>query len=374
MLNIEQLEKRQCLTYGPMPVEPPIPSEPLFSDNAVADFDLETLYQSYSVEGVDFKEMRGLISSTSDDGYTDRLEYLQLQRYLRLSDMPEYVRYFADATLNGNFTTSDTIFFKDPQPLLDKWFNGKDLPDTPGSEYPYVEVKGQLFVDGITPDDPDQGRIGDCYFITALGATAQNCPDVISNMIKEVDENIWVVRFYDLAGEKQFVTVNNELPYMPNFWNPEIKRNSVFADWGTDPNDMNNELWPALLEKAFAQAAPNRLIRDRPNSYESIESGDPSWAFRYLAGQREIRIKGLSKQGHIDYIEANKPIMTWLNSQNHTYTFESYNAEEDKFFLRNPWGTHHIYMTWEELSDLPIVGSTYGGYVVDVNAEILETL
>ena len=371
MLKIESLEKRQCLTYGPMPIDPILPSEQLFSDNTVADFDLEILYQSYNVDDIDFKEMRELISSTADEGYTDRFEYLQLQRYLRLSDMPEYVRYFADATLNGHYATSDTIFFKDPQPLLDKWFNGKDLPDTPGSSYPYVEVQGQLFVDGITPDDPEQGSIGDCYFITALGAVAQNCPEAIESMILEVDENIWVVRFYDNIGDKQFVTVNNQLPYYPDNWNPNNKQ-SAFADWGNNPNDPSNELWPALIEKAYAQAATNRLIRNRVNSYESIEVGDSSRALRHISGQTEIRIKGIGKQGYVGYLEQNKPIT--ISYQNHTYTFEYFNSEEDKFFLRNPYGNNHIYMTWEELSALPIVGDRYGGYVFDISAEILEVL
>ena len=364
MLNFEKLEDRKCLSYGPMPLEPVAASPPLFPDTAVADFDLESLYQSYGIDGnLSFKEMRALISSTTDEGYTDRFEYLQLQRYLRLSDMPEYVRYFADATLNGHYTTSDTIFLKDPQPLLDKWFNGKDLPDTPGSSYPYVEVTGQLFVDGIKSSDPKQQALDDCYFISAIGAIAQNKPAEITEIIFEVDINLWVVRFYDNSGDKHFVTVNNQLPYYPDNWNPNNKQ-SAFADWGNDPNNPNNELWPALLEKAYAQASPNSLIQRRENNYESIEWGDSSRALWHLTGQIAIRIKGIGKEGYLNYIEQNKPIVVSFNR--HTYTFETYDYETAKFFLRNPYQHNHIYMTWEELESLPLVGDVYGGYVFDL--------
>jgi len=369
MLNFEKLEDRKCLSYGPMPLEPVAASPPLFPDTAVADFDLESLYQSYCIDGnLSFKEMRALISSTTDEGYTDRFEYLQLQRYLRLSDMPEYVRYFTNGILNGDYTTQETILFEDPTQLINKWFNGDNLPE---ASFPYVEVQGNLFVDGITPEDAKQQRLGDCYFITALGATAQNCPEAIASMIIEVDENIWIVRFYDLWGGKHFVSIDNRLPYYPNYWNPDIKK-SAFADWGDRHDDPSNELWPALLEKAFAQAAPIKGLRDRPNSYDSLVAGDPSWVLRNLTGQREIRIKGIGKQGYIDYLKQNKPITVSHNEQNHSYTIESYNAEEDKFFLRNPWQYSHIYATWEELEAIPIVGSAFGGYVFDINAENLK--
>ena len=354
MLNFEKLEDRKCLSYGPMPLEPVVASPPLFPDTSVADFDLESLYQSYNVDDISFKEMRELISSTADEGYTSRFEYLQLQRYLRLSDMPEYVRYFTDATLNGHYTTSDTIFFKDPQPLIDKWFNGKDLPQ---SNKPYIFVSGQLYVDGISPTDAQQGNIGDCYFITALHAISYNNPQSIEQAFVQIEDNLWVVRFYDNVGSKQFVTVNNQFP-------AHLGKQSVFANWGNDPANSTNELWPALLEKAYAQASPNKLINNRPNSYETLAWGDPSRPLYHITRQREIRIKGIGKEGYIDYLEQNKPIM--INYNAHTYMFEYYDQSSDKFFLRNPYQREHIFMTWEELSNLPIVGSVYGGYVVDL--------
>ena len=338
-LSIEKLEKKEYLHSGPVLPDYISDAIELFPDTAIVDTDLEAAYQSCASDGLDFVETRDLFAATSDNGFTGRFEYLQLQRYIKLSEMPEYVNYLSNVAL-------DTILFNDPEPIIDIVFNGKDLPST---SYSYIEVEGQLFVDGITQEDPKQGRLNDCYFITALGATAQNNPQLISNMITEVDTNIWVVRYYNNAGKKLFVTVNNELP--------NVARSSVFADW-------NGELWPSLLEKAYAQVAPDELIRNRPNAYTSIEWGDSSKALRHITGQEGIRIKGIGKQGYIDYLENNQPIM--ISYQHHSYTFEYYNQLEDKFFLRNPYQYFHNYASWETLSEAPMVGNYYGGYVVEL--------
>ena len=350
MLHIEQLEKRQCLSWGPISPDDITPAQPVFPDTAVADTELENLYQSYNHNGIDFLEMRNLFQSTDDDGYTDRLEYLQLKRYLRLGATIDYVSYFASAALYGNYTTSDTVLFNNPQPLIDKWFNGKDLPV---SSYPkYIPINGQLFVDGINQEDAKQQVLGDCYFISTIGAIAQNNPQTIRDTIWELDSNLWCVRFYDNAGDKHFVTVNNYLP-------ANSLKESVFADWGD-----NNELWPALLEKAYAQASPNRLIRNKPNNYRSIEWGSPQFVYKHILNEQPTHAKGLTKQSTITYLNNNIPMVISFNR--HTYTFEYYNSEEDTFFLRNPYQTNHIYKTWQELLDLEIVGDRMGCYVFDV--------
>lgn len=354
---MQQLETRQCLSWGPLPSEPPPPAPILFPDTAVADIQLEDLYHQFNSDNnINFTEMRALLISTADNGFTDRLEYLQLKRYLRLSETPDYVKYFTNAVLYGHYTDPSTIVFVNPETLVNKWFNGDNLPESP---YDYIEVNGDLFVDDIQPSDVRQQRLNDCYFLSVLQALAINNAQIIRDMIVEVDNNVWVVKFFDNAGSPQFVTVDNRLPSISQ----DIKA-SVFADWGNDPANTSNELWPALLEKAYAQAQTNRLIGNVKNAYRSIEWGDPATAARHVIGQRMTNIKGMTKNICIEYLNNKQPLI--IVYVNHTYTLEYFNVGDNNFFLRNPYGNNHIYATWEELLNLSIVGERQGAVLISV--------
>ncbi|MBC7793430.1 MAG: hypothetical protein H7Z43_06965, partial [Clostridia bacterium] len=60
-------------------------------------------------------------------------------------------------------------------------------------------ARGKLFVAGPSPDDIRQGEVGDCYFIAALAAVAAWRPDIIRDMVRKVNHNVYEVRFYDEA-------------------------------------------------------------------------------------------------------------------------------------------------------------------------------
>lgn len=356
-LTLERLEARECFAVDypttPMPEEHVSSSLELFPDTVVADAALDAKYADYNTDGISFTEMKDLlISSENDDGFYDRFEILQLKRYVRLGSLPDYVEYLAGAVVNGHFANAADATTSS---LVDKWFNGKDLPEARSE---YQRVQGELFVDGPSPEEAKQGVADDCYFITALGAVAQNCPEIIVNMFHEVEDRLWVVRFYDGRDKVHYVTVNDELPVSG--------KNRVYADFGgVDADDPNNELWAALAEKAYAQAGQNEFIRNRENAYTGINIGDSSWALKNISGQEEIRIKGASKEAHIALLAENKPIT--ISYKHHTYTFESYDPVTDKFFLRNPYQRSHIEATWEELEALPIVSPAHGGYVFDLS-------
>jgi len=375
MLYIENLEYRRCFSVmGPSPsaelqLEESIPLLPPI------DVELQSLYMQYSADGVDATEMKSLILFTKDNDYIDRFEILQLKNYITDAEMKDHVRYLSDAIVNGHETNDlfagnpiniESFNFSTVDILIDKWFNGKDLPKWYNSTPYYAEVEGQLFVDGIKPSDARQGDVGDCYFITALNALSQTAPKIIENFFIEISHNVWAVRFFDNAGEAHYVTVNNEFAI-------NRSREHLFAHFGgLNADDISNELWPALIEKAYVQVSQNKLIRNGSNTYNDIALGDSGRALLHLTNKEPLRIKGIGKQAYIDYIQQNKPITVSHNAQRHTYTIESYNAEEDKFFLRNPWQHSHIYATWEELEAIPIVGSAFGGYVFDINAENLN--
>lgn len=365
MLSIEYLEpKYYCSVDSAMgPVSPyPTNSTPLFNESDVVDFGLDSIYQRViSDDELTASEIKEVILDTADDSIVDRFEFLQLKRYVRNITSTDHVSYLARAVVDGHATNvdignlnmwdgADKIF-----KLLDKWFNGKDLPKASGITY--IAISGKLFVDGISSTDAKQGSLNDCYFITAIGSIAHNSPDTIEAMFYEIEKNVWVIGFYNNAGIKHFVTVNNELP--------SINKDSVFASFGSDSENPNNELWPALLEKAYAQVSQNKGFRSLTvNDYTNIEWGDSSRAIFHITNQRMMVIKGDVKSQYINYLSANTSIA--IAYKNHSYAFESYNAIEDKFFLRNPYQTKHIILSWEDLKSAGIVGDRQGGYVVNI--------
>jgi hypothetical protein len=362
LLQIENLEPRYYCAIDSMmgPISPiPTNSMPLFPDHAVVDFSLDELYQNITIDNaIEAKEIKSLIShTTEDDDIVDRFEFLQLRRYIKNMVMPDHVGYLSMSVVYGHATNAsignlqmwdgkEKVFS-----LIDKWFNGNDLPYQNHGVYETIE--GELFVDGISAQDAKQGILNDCYFITALGSISQNSPETIENMFHEIDTNVWAIGFYDNYRNKHFVSVNNKLP-------ANSSKDSVFASFS------GNELWPSLLEKAYAQVSQNKGFRSKAiNDYYNIEWGDTSRAIYHITFERMSIIKGDVKDQYVSYIDQNIPIT--VSYKNHTYTFESYDVLSDKFFLRNPYQTNHINMTWEELKNIGIVGDRQGGYLVQIN-------
>jgi hypothetical protein len=173
--------------------------------------------------------------------------------------------------------------------LVDKWLLGGDLPSpTAGGDTAtgkanttvgvYAQASGPLVVDGVAPADIKQGVVGDCYLVAALISVADSKPTTVEAMI--VDNGIvsghhsWGVRFYDAAGQANWVTVNDMLPV-----ESAGSTSLIFA--GAGSNIATAELWVPLIEKAYAQANSleflGRAEQNGTNGYWAVEggSGDP---------------------------------------------------------------------------------------------------
>ena len=61
----------------------------------------------------------------------------------------------------------------------------------------------------------NQGYLGDCYFLSAIGEIALQDPTTIENMISENANGTYSVEF-QINGKADYVTVNDELPEVPN--------------------------------------------------------------------------------------------------------------------------------------------------------------
>eukprot|EP00742_Colponemidia_sp_Colp-10_P010509 GILJ01011542.1.p1 GENE.GILJ01011542.1~~GILJ01011542.1.p1 ORF type:complete len:1874 (-),score=202.87 GILJ01011542.1:133-5325(-) len=165
----------------------------------------------------------------------------------------------------------------------------------------FCSTTPQVFRDGIEPKDINQGKLGDCWFLSALSVLATR-PDDLKRVFHPDcmsfnEEGIYAMRFYK-NGKPRIVIVDEFFPCEPTSYsiNNDINANNnddaniktteinskrnifrpVFSTMGElADGQLNAELWVMLLEKAYA-----KLHR----SYEAIEGGFVDQALVDLTG------------------------------------------------------------------------------------------
>jgi Bacterial pre-peptidase C-terminal domain len=151
-----------------------------FSQN-LRDASLTRLIRELAADGeLSRNDMIAILRDTEDGRVVDGNEFGDLKTILnnrtRFS-LLDSVYSLSNKVVNGdtanltsrigNLTTgSDETQMEQ---LIGKWFLGNDLPNT---EYTYRYTQGELFQNGISYQDVRQGKVGDCYLMAALGATA----------------------------------------------------------------------------------------------------------------------------------------------------------------------------------------------------------
>jgi hypothetical protein len=126
---------------------------------------------------------------------------------------------------------------------------------------------GQLVKNGVSGNDVMQKYLADCYLIAAMSSVAKVNPELIEKAFKKRTDGTYDVTIYEQKGAKWVpvkVHIDADLPH--NDW----------TDLSYASGRDEKELWPALLEKAFAQ---------RAGSYGAIEGGVPGEAMSALTGK-----------------------------------------------------------------------------------------
>lgn len=121
------------------------------------------------------------------------------------------------------------------------------------------EIPGAvLFQDGASHEDISQGKLGDCYFLSALSVLGnERTQDLFACQSDPQNPNDWkktgvfMIKFFK-NGEPTDIIVDD--------WIPMNGDKPAFTSGG----DAGTEMWPAILEKAYAKLY---------GSYESIEAG-----------------------------------------------------------------------------------------------------
>ncbi|KAJ7531630.1 hypothetical protein O6H91_14G051800 [Diphasiastrum complanatum] len=178
------------------------------------------------------------------------------------------------------FPPSNQSLFVDPQHPLPKlqvvkeWMRPKELVKVLG-----VDSQPNLFEGSAKPADVCQGRLGDCWFLSAIAVltAASRISEVIITP-EYNEEGIYTVRFC-IQGEWVPVVVDDWIPC-------EAAGKPAFAT-----SRKKNELWVSILEKAYAKLH---------GSFEALEGGHVQDALVDLTGGAGEEIDMTSPQTQLD--------------------------------------------------------------------------
>lgn len=242
----------------------------------------------------------------------------------------------------------------------------------------YGPVPGRPFLPGagdggdIHPSDVTQGSIGDCYLLASLAAIAQQNPEAIRRMIRANEDGTYTVTLYQPHSplafwEPRFEPV--EVTVTPDF--PVRNGAPVFAHPG-DAAGGEQELWPMLIEKAYAQSHGSYGAIEGGLGYDAMQrlTGTPSeWhlpqavSFSDLADHFEaghaitasslpdLRLEvGQLRLDIPDFTTGNPLYQGHTLHGSHEYYVSGIDRAAQTISLRNPWGWHEpeITLTFEQ--------------------------
>ncbi len=379
----------------------------VFSSDGRSLYDLDStmfeLAKSLFVSGtIDRAGMIQILQSAAVDGAVtpttlDALVAMTAPQNESSLDMPDYVAVLASDVVQGN--QANTIYQGQHlgdlatqandqaravalNDLVNKWFYGADLPASAGGTY--CVTAGSLFGDNPNssldvPSSADmrQGSVGDCYFVSALGALADSSHAVIENML--IDNGIengahtWTVRFYYDTPQgyvADYVTVNDLLPGY--YTTPLYAKPSPNGGW-----------WLPLVEKAYAEwNETGHEGRGGQNSYSSLNGGWMDAVDEQVLGHAVAAFSPRSpgaKQTVIAAIQGGTAVTAGIFTDgnplfnalrlvsSHAYQVVSYDADPQSagygtFQLANPWGSYEPSpLTWSELTEFAagiVIGET----------------
>ncbi len=282
-------------------------------------------------EASGFTEVKGLYLTGFLDRHADKFDpkaRAQVEAYVK-NDLAKKAQIEPEVGATGGSVAGEPGIT-----LSDKRAGGVD----------YKKTDGVFSVGGITPDDPLQGALGDCYFISSLASVAAQHPDLLEKAVKTNRDGTYTVSLYqrpDMTkpAHKVEVTVDGKFPQKAG----QLEYISARE---------KKELWPLIFEKAYATWK---------GSYGNIEGGMGANALTALTGAPPTffpvsadamkaddvfaKVKAATQNGGCvvaDSKSFGSPVKGMISD--HTYSVLSTSEENGQKYVtvRNPWGEHEV--------------------------------
>ncbi|KAF9970260.1 hypothetical protein BGZ73_007071 [Actinomortierella ambigua] len=235
-----------------------------------------------------------------------------------------------------------------------------------GADFDMSNVKGvrritelypdaKFFVDGISPDDVQQGNGDDCWILAGL-ANIANMPGLLEQLCVKRNEEIGVYGFiFFRDGDWISTVVDDQFLYAVDEETGEIEL--FFAKC-----ENENETWLPLIEKAYAKIH---------GDYEAISTGLFSQGVEDLTGGVSTLlftsdILDTDRFWEEEMLQVNKTILMGcsisftdmynedcglLNSHSYSVLEVAEYYGERLVHIRNPWGQHEWNGDWSDDSD-----------------------
>ena len=207
-----------------------------------------------------------------------------------------------------------------------------------------------VFHEGIAVEDIVQGKICDCYFLSVLGSLCK-FPELVDKLFyfkEKTKEHIYGIYFY-INGHKKLVLIDDYLPYV----------GVGFKQFAMSKSE-ENEIWVALIEKAWAKVngnyirigcggSPNEVFDVLTEAYSEEVAVKPStkdalW-IKLMEGEKKgfVMTAGTSANDDVEDVGL---------SQGHAFTVLGIHEikGEKVIRLRNPWGEGEFNGDWSDYS------------------------
>ena len=212
---------------------------------------------------------------------------------------------------------------------------GEPLVDNSSYTYQDFSSNALFSAAGPSPDDVNQGDIGDCYFLATLAAVAKTDAWRLRQSILDLGDGTYLIQM-NRHGTSVFERVDSKLPVTQS-------GNLAYAGLGEQ-----GSLWAALMEKAWC------AVRSSANSYASIDSGWMDEAFGALGSTSTAVYSAANGQALLAIIQkqlATGKAVTYATNvvpdgsallSGHAYEVDGVNLDANglpiSLRLRNPWG------------------------------------
>ena len=221
-----------------------------------------------------------------------------------------------------------------------------------------VAVKGENDDHAIAPDDVKQGSLGDCYFVAQLAAQAKANPGVIEKLIKDNGNGTYTVTLHLKDPAKPWMRKKTDIVVDSKFPKKGGGTSIAYAKIGDVDESGKGELWPMLIEKAFAKYSGSyeeirgnktkdgdvfAMMTGKTSGYRSLASTPSEELLRLLtasvAASKPVTFGAI---GHSAPDELQKEADKAGVVLNHAYSLEAVDAKAKTISLRNPWGVRHL--------------------------------